>query len=203
MSIVADHYRFVVGVDTHAATHSYAIIECPSGRVTDESTFPTNSTGLERAIGWLARRTDGDVDGVLIAAEGTGSYGAILAEDRANPGHWEGDLIIGTDRSAIGTLVDRSTRFTVLVHLPREHGWRKSAPVKNGPALSGYGAESMNNALSVALKKLPAQMLKSLTWDRGKEMSAHAALTSSTGVPVFFADPHSPWQRGTNENTYW
>ncbi|WP_327120928.1 IS30 family transposase [Nocardia sp. NBC_01730] len=123
------------------------------------------------------------------------------AEDRANPGHWEGDLIIGTDRSAIGTLVDRSTRFTVLVHLPRERGWGKSAPVKNGPALSGYGAESMNKALSVALKRLPAQMLKSLTWDRGKEMSAHAALTSSAGVPVFFADPHSPWQRGTNENT--
>ncbi|WP_083898421.1 excalibur calcium-binding domain-containing protein [Nocardia vinacea] len=80
MSIVADHYRFVVGVDTHAATYSYEIIECPSGRVTDESRFPTTSAGLERAITWLARRTDGDVDGVLIAAEGTGSYGAILAD---------------------------------------------------------------------------------------------------------------------------
>ncbi|MEU4345003.1 IS110 family transposase [Nocardia sp. NPDC023852] len=80
LSIVADHYRFVVGVDTHAATHSYAIIECPSGRVTDESIFPTTSAGLERTITWLARRTDGDVDGVPIAAEGTGSYGAILAD---------------------------------------------------------------------------------------------------------------------------
>ena len=122
-------------------------------------------------------------------------------EDRVIPGHWEGDLIIGTGRSAIGTLVERTTRFTVLVHLPREDGWGKSAPVKNGPALSGYGASSMNKALTAALNKLPDQMVKSLTWDRGKELSAHAALTSRTGIPVFFADPHSPWQRGTNENT--
>jgi IS30 family transposase len=123
------------------------------------------------------------------------------ADDRAIAGHWEGDLIIGTSRSAIGTLVDRTTRFTVLVHLPRERGWGKSAPVKNGPALSGYGALSMNKALTAALNKLPAQVVKSLTWDRGKELSAHAAFTSKTGVPVFFADPNSPWQRGTNENT--
>ncbi|MBF6303014.1 IS30 family transposase [Nocardia amamiensis] len=125
----------------------------------------------------------------------------VEAEDRANPGHWEGDLIIGTDRSAIGTLVDRSTRFTVLVHLPREDGWRETAPVKNGVALSGYGASSMNKALSAALRKIPEPMLKSPTWDRGKELSAHAELTAKTGVPVFFADPQSPWQRGTNENT--
>ncbi|MTE16661.1 IS30 family transposase [Nocardia sp. CT2-14] len=123
------------------------------------------------------------------------------AEDRANPGHWEGDLLIGTERSAIGTLVDRSTRFTVLVHLPREDGWGKAAPIKNGTALSGYGSLSMNKALAAALKKVPESMRKTLTWDRGKELSAHLALTSKTGVAVFFADPHSPWQRGTNENT--
>ncbi|MCX4097399.1 IS30 family transposase [Nocardia sp. alder85J] len=123
------------------------------------------------------------------------------ADDRATPGHWEGDLIIGTGRSAVGTLVERNTRFTVLVHLPRERGWGESAPVKNGPALSGYGASSMNKALTAALNKIPERMLKSLTWDRGKELSAHAALTRKTGVPIFFADPHSPWQRGTNENT--
>lgn len=133
--------------------------------------------------------------------------GALLSErppeadDRAVPGHWEGDLIIGTDRSAIGTVVDRSTRFTMLIHLPREKGWGAAAPVKNGPALSGYGAESMNRALATAMQRFPVKLLRSLTWDRGKEMSAHVAFTSKTGIPVFFADPHSPWQRGTNENT--
>ncbi len=117
------------------------------------------------------------------------------------PGHWEGDLIIGTTRSAIGTVVERSTRFTVLVRLPREQGRGDRAPVKNGPALSGYGASSMNKALAAALASVPSPLLRSLTWDRGKEMSAHAAFTGETGIPVFFADPHSPWQRGTNENT--
>jgi IS30 family transposase len=122
------------------------------------------------------------------------------AEDRAVPGHWEGDLIIGAERSAIGTVVERSTRLLKLVHLPREHGWGVAAPVKNGPALSGYGAESMNKALSAAMTSIPLPLLRSLTWDRGKEMSAHAAFTAETGIPVYFADPHSPWQRGTNEN---
>lgn len=132
-----------------------------------------------------------------LAGRITDSKGRIAAGPRT--GAWTG-LIIGTDLSAIGTLVDRTTRFTILVHLPRERGWGKSAPVKNGSALSGYGALTMNKALSAALTKVPAQMLKSLTWDRGKELSAHAALTSKTGIPVFFADPHGPWQRGINEN---
>ena len=123
------------------------------------------------------------------------------ADDRAVAGHWEGDLIIGTGRSAIGTVVERKTRYTMLVHLPREEGWGVSKPVKNGVALSGYGAVSMNARLESALAKLPGALKKSLTWDRGKELSAHLALTDKTGVPVFFADPHSPWQRGTNENT--
>ena len=123
------------------------------------------------------------------------------AEDRAVPGHWEGDLIIGTGRSAIGTVVERTTRFTMLVHLPRKDGWGDKPPVKNGPALGGYGAESMRDALTVGFSSLPDQLCRSLTWDRGKELSAHAEFTIETGIPVFFADPHSPWQRGTNENT--
>ena len=122
-------------------------------------------------------------------------------EDRAVPGHWEGDLLIGLERSAIGTVVERTTRFTTLVHLPREEGYRHKHTVKNGPALAGYGAITMKNALANTMSTLPEQMLRSLTWDRGKEMSAHAQFKIETGIPVFFADPQSPWQRGTNENT--
>jgi transposase, IS30 family len=122
-------------------------------------------------------------------------------EDRAVPGHWEGDLLIGLQRSAIGTVVERKTRFTMLVHLPREEGYRHKETPKNGPALAGYGAITMKNALSTTMSTLPTQLARSLTWDRGKEMSAHAAFKVATGIPVFFADPQSPWQRGTNENT--
>jgi IS30 family transposase len=122
-------------------------------------------------------------------------------EDRAVPGHWEGDLIIGLQRSAIGTLVERTTRFTMLIHLPREDGYGVIPRTKNGPALAGYGAVTMKNALASAITTLPDQLRRSLTWDRGKELSQHAQFKVETGVPVFFADPHSPWQRGTNENT--
>ena len=122
-------------------------------------------------------------------------------EDRAVPGHWEGDLLIGLQRSAIGTLVERTTRYTKLVHLPREEGYGLQPRVHNGPALAGYGAVTMKNALADAMSSLPESLRRSLTWDRGKELSAHAAFKVATGIPVFFADPQSPWQRGTNENT--
>ena len=123
------------------------------------------------------------------------------ADDRDVPGHWEGDLVIGLQRSAIGTLVERTTRFTMLVHLPREEGWGVIPRTKNGPALAGYGAVAMAGALARTITELPEQLRRSLTWDRGKELSAHAQFTVQTGLPVYFADPHSPWQRGTNENT--
>lgn len=122
-------------------------------------------------------------------------------QDRAVPGHWEGDLIIGLNRSAIGTLVERSSRFTMLVHLPREKGYGQIPRTKSGPALAGYGAVTMANALKSTVKSLPTSLWRSLTWDRGKELSDHARFTIESGVKVFFADPHSPWQRGTNENT--
>jgi len=122
-------------------------------------------------------------------------------EDRAVPGHWEGDLIIGTGRSAIGTLVERSSRSTLLVHLPRLEGWGEKPYVKNGPSLGGYGAVAMNAALTASITQLPEQLRKTLTWDRGKELSGHAQLALETGTRVYFADPHSPWQRPTNENT--
>ena len=123
------------------------------------------------------------------------------AADRAVPGHWEGDLLIGLERSAIGTLVERTTRFTMLVHLPREEGYHHKHTPKNGPALAGYGAVTMKDALSDTMTTLPEALRRSLTWDRGKELSAHAAFKVETGIPVYFADPRSPWQRGTNENT--
>jgi IS30 family transposase len=123
------------------------------------------------------------------------------AEDRAVPGHWEGDLVIGTDRSAIGTVVERTTRFTMLLHLPRLAGWGVEARVKNGPALAGHGAVAMRSAIAAQMTTMPDQLRRSLTWDRGKELAQHAQLKIDTGIAVYFADPHSPWQRGTNENT--
>ncbi|MGO8962114.1 IS30 family transposase [Mycobacterium sp.] len=121
--------------------------------------------------------------------------------DRAVPGHWEGDLLIGLQRSAIGTLVERSSRFTMLIHLPREDGYGVIPRTKNGPALAGYGALTMAGALAQTITTLPEQLRRSLTWDRGKELSAHAQFSIASGVKVYFADPKSPWQRGTNENT--
>ena len=116
--------------------------------------------------------------------------------DRAVPGHWEGDLIIGSGYSAIGTLVERKTRFTMLVHLPRlrdliegERGW------------TGRGAEAVRDALAATITTLPDQLRRTLTWDQGSETYQHAALKIAADIDIYFCDPHSPWQRGTNENT--
>ncbi len=121
-------------------------------------------------------------------------------EDRAVPGHWEGDLILGTDRTAIGTLVERSSRFTMLLHLPPMPG-RDGPRVNNGPAMSGHGAEAVRDAIASAITTLPEQLRRSLTWDQGAEMAQHAQLRIDTGLQVYFCDPRSPWQRASNENT--
>ena len=123
------------------------------------------------------------------------------AGDRAVPGHWEGDLIVGLESSAIGTLVERTTRFTMLLHLPRMEGHGKESRVKNGPALAGHGAEAVRDAIAVSITTLPEQLRRSLTWDQGAEMAQHAQLRVDTGLAIYFCDPRSPWQRGTNENT--
>ena len=123
------------------------------------------------------------------------------AEDRAVPGHWEGDLIIGLDKSAIGTLVERTTRYTMLLHLPPMEGHDQAVKVKNGPPLAGHGAEAVRDAIAAKIMTLPEHLRRSLTWDQGTEMAQHAKLRIDTGLAVYFANPHSPWMRGTNENT--
>jgi IS30 family transposase len=122
------------------------------------------------------------------------------AEDRAVPGHWEGDLILGLGSSAIGTLVERTTRFTILLHLPRMEGHGEPR-TNNGPALAGHGAEAVRDAIALSITTLPEQLRRSLTWDQGAEMAQHAQLRIDSGLAIYFCDPHSPWQRGTNENT--
>jgi IS30 family transposase len=123
------------------------------------------------------------------------------AADRAVPGRWEGDLILSLNSFAIGTLVEQTTPFTILLHLPRmpEHGQQPRA--KNGPVLAGHGAEAVRAAIASVITTLPQQLRRSLTWDQGAEMAQHAQLRIDTGPQVFFCDPHSPWQHGTNENT--
>ena len=121
--------------------------------------------------------------------------------DRGVPGHWEGDLILGLGSSAIGTLVERTTRFTLLLHLPRMPGHGEDDRVKNGPALAGHGAEAVRDAITCTIRTLPQQLRRSLTWDQGAELSQHGQLRIASGIQVYFCDPHSPWQRGTNENT--
>ena len=125
-------------------------------------------------------------------------------EDRAVPGHWEGDLILGLRRSAIGTLVERTTRFTILLHLPPDEeklAERERTATGVRGAVMGHGAEAVRDAIATAITTLPAQLRRSLTWDQGAEMSRHADLRINHGLPIYFCDPNSPWQRGTNENT--
>src|SRR2546428_10572849 len=137
----------------------------------------------------------------FVSAEVMISERPAEADDRAVPGHWEGDLILGLNSSAIVTLVERTTRFTMLLHLPRMQGHGDRPRVKNGPALTGHGADAVRDAIATSLMTLPEQLRRSLVWDQGAEMAQHAQLRIDTGLHVYFCDPQSPWQRGSNENT--
>jgi transposase, IS30 family len=122
------------------------------------------------------------------------------AADRAVPGHWEGDLILGTGRSAIGTLVERTSRFTMLLHLPPLEA-HNSPETGSSSARTGAGAAAVRDAIADTITTLPDQLRRSLTWDQGIEMAQHVQLRLDTGLQIYFCDPRSPWQRGTNENT--
>jgi IS30 family transposase len=133
---------------------------------------------LRKPVGHTKNKARGHIPGMVMISERPAEV-----EDRAVPGHWEGDLIIGTRRTCIGTLVERSTRFVMLMKL------------ENGTA------EEMRRALTKKIRTLPKELRRSVTWDQGNEMAQHREFTVATGVQVYFCDPHSPWQRGTNENT--
>lgn len=185
----------------------------PSMRISHEAIYRNlyvdARVGLERKQTWHLRRGRTKRIPRARTRQDTWAHvtaGTILknrpaeADDRLVAGHWEGDLIIGLKRSALATLIDRTSRFAMLIPLPRQAGYGIIPPTKNGPALAGYGAITMKNALVTALSPLPQALRRSLTWDRGKEMSAHAMLTAEIGLPVYFADAKSPWQRGSNEH---
>ena len=131
-----------------------------------------------------AQRTPGYITPEIMISERPAE-----ANDRAVPGHWEGDLIIGSNSSAIGTLVERASRYLILLHLPRTKG------------TTGHTAEAVRNAITTMITQLPADLRQTLTWDQGVEMSQHPQLRIDTGLDIYFCDPKSPWQRGTNENT--
>ena len=135
--------------------------------------------GGRRPVGHSVMNGQGQLHGIVNISERPAE-----ADDRAVPGHWEGDLIFGKRMSAVATLVERKSRFVMLIALPE-----------------GHRAELVADALSAKIAELPDQLKRSLTWDQGKEMAQHARFTVATGVPVYFCDPRSPWQRGTNENT--
>jgi IS30 family transposase len=159
----------------------YRDVYMPSRKVFDASMFHRlrSDRSIRRPRGKRSSYGRGQIRNTVSIRERP-----VEADNREVAGHWEGDLVYGTRPSAVATLVDRATRYAIVVALP-----------------DGHKAEAVARALIDQMSRLPAHLRRSLTWDRGLEMAHHAAITEALSMPVFFCDPHHPWQRGTNENT--
>ena len=159
----------------------YRDVYMPSRKVFDASMFHRlrSDRSIRRPLGKRFSYGRGQIRNTVSIRERP-----VEADNREVAGHWEGDLVYGTRPSAVATLVDRATRYAIVVALP-----------------DGHKADAVARALIDQMSRLPAHLRRSLTWDRGLEMAHHAAITAALSMPVFFCDPHHPWQRGTNENT--
>jgi len=159
----------------------YRDVYMPSRKAFDARMFHRLRSGrsIRRPLGKRSSHGRGQIRNTVSIRERP-----VEADDREVPGHWEGDLVYGTRPSAVATLVDRATRYTMVVALP-----------------DGHKADAVAHALIELMGRLPSHLRRSLTWDRGLEMAHHVAISAALSMPVFFCDPHHPWQRGTNENT--
>jgi transposase, IS30 family len=165
---------------SHEAIYQSLFVQGRGGLRKELTTCLRSGRVLRRPRRQPGARTNQPRNGMLMISERPAE-----ALDRAVPGHWEGDLILGRGNlSAIGTLVERSTRFVMLLHLPDDHH-----------------AETVRDAIVTQIGTLPATLRRTLTWDRGSELAKHADITTAAGIAVYFCDPSSPWQRGSNENT--
>jgi IS30 family transposase len=164
---------------SHEAIYTSLFVQTRGGLRKELTRYLRTGRATRRPIGYSIYNGQGKLRDIVSIRERPAE-----AEDRAVPGHWEGDLIFGRGMSPVGTLVERWSRFVLLVWLP-----------------GGHSSELVTAALAAKIKTLPAQLWRSITWDQGKEMALHAQFTIDTGIQVYFCDPKSPWQRGSNKNT--
>jgi IS30 family transposase len=164
---------------SHETIYQSLFVQSRGGRRKELTRYLRTRRASRRPLGYSRANGQGQLRGTVNIRERPAE-----ADDRAVPGHWEGDLIFGKGMSAVATLVERHSRFVMLIGLP-----------------GGHTADVVADAVAAKIGELPDQLRRSLTWDHGKEMAEHARFSITTGVPVYFCDPRSPWQRGTNENT--
>jgi len=164
---------------SHESIYLSLFVQSRSALRKELTGYPRTGRAHRRPAGLSVNNGQGQLRGAVHISERPAE-----AEDRAVPGHWEGDLIFGKSYSAIATLVERKSRFVMLIRLPHRNT-----------------ADAVADALAKAVIRLPERLRRSITWDQGKEMAEHARFSIASGVPVYFCDPRSPWQRGSNENT--